>query len=192
LEKLTAENSIRLKAEIINQKGRLYNFIKRFVPSREEAEDILQDVLYKFVMNFESFQLMDRASSWLIHVAKNRIIDSRRKMKPGLIQDLAKLASDEDEDMSISMDNLIPDLSSLPDEIYWRGQIWNEIQYALEDMPDKQREIFELTEFEGLTFREISEMKNVPLSTLLSRKKYAVLFLRKRLKYLYEELKKDV
>lgn len=189
---MTAENSIRLKAEIINQKGRLYNFIKRFVPSREEAEDILQDVLYKFVMNFESFQLMDRASSWLIHVAKNRIIDSRRKMKPGLIQDLAKLASDEDEDMSISMDNLIPDLSSLPDEIYWRGQIWNEIQYALEDMPDKQREIFELTEFEGLTFREISEMKNVPLSTLLSRKKYAVLFLRKRLKYLYEELKKDV
>lgn len=113
-------------------------------------------------------------------------------MKPALLPDITKFTEVETAGESLTLEDIIPDLSSLPDEIYWQHQIRDEIEDALDDMPDKQREIFELTEFEGLTFREIAEMQGVPISTLLSRKKFAVLFLRKRLKNLYEELKNDV
>ncbi len=162
------------------------------MPTKEDAEDILQDVLYQFANSFESIRLMDRVSSWLMHVAKNRIIDSRRKKKPQPLGDIKiKVAGEEGGD-SLSLEDIIPNISGLPDEEYWKNQFWDEIESALDDMPDEQREVFEMNEFEGLSFKEISEMKNEPMNTLLSRKRYAVLFLRKRLKNLYEELQNNV
>jgi RNA polymerase sigma factor (sigma-70 family) len=181
-----------MEATIEKEKGRLYNFIRRNVPTKEDAEDILQDVLYQFASSFESIRLMDRVSSWLMHVAKNRIIDTRRKKKPQAFGNIKiRVAGDEAGD-SLSLEEIIPNLSELPDQEYWRNQFWDEIEDSLDEMPDEQREVFEMTEFESMSFKEIAEIKNEPINTLLSRKRYAVLFLRKRLKKLYEELKNNV
>lgn len=189
---LTAENSIRFEATVAKEKSKLFNFIRHNVPTREEAEDILQDVFYQFILNFESLNVMSRISSWLFHVAKNKIIDSKRKMKPVLISDVVKTYDDKSTGEILSLEQILPDFSRMPDETYWSTQFWDEIEDALEDMPENQREVFELTEFEGLTFREIANKKNEPISTLLSRKKFAIIFLRKRLEYLYKELKDNV
>jgi RNA polymerase sigma factor (sigma-70 family) len=189
---LTTENILKVETVITKEKGKLFNYIRRLVPTKEEAEDILQDVFIKLILNFESFHLLDRVSSWMIHVAKNRIIDSKRKMKPELFLDFRAFTEDKSTSELITLEDVIPDLSNLPDEIYWQNQFWDEIEVALDDMPPKQREIFKLTEFEGMTFKEIAKMKDEPISTILSRKKFAVQFLRKRLYHLYKELENDV
>ena len=181
-----------IEATIEKEKGRLYNFIRRNVPTKEDAEDILQDVLYQFANSFESIRLMDRVSSWLMHVAKNRIIDTRRKKKPQAFGDMKIRVSGDEAGDSLSLEEIIPNLSELPDQEYWRNQFWDEIEDALDEMPNEQREVFEMTEFEDMSFKEIAEIKKEPVNTLLSRKRYAVLFLRKRLKNLYEELKNNV
>ena len=186
------ENSRQIEATIEKEKGRLYNFIRRNVPTKEDAEDILQDVLYQFANSFESIRLMDRVSSWLMHVAKNRIIDTRRKKKPQVFGDMKIGASSDDTGDKLSFEEIIHDLGGLPDEEYWKNQFWDQIEDALDEMPEEQREVFEMTEFEDLSFKEIAEIKKEPVNTLLSRKRYAVLFLRKRLKNLYEELKTNV
>ena len=187
------EDPVRgIEATIEKEKGRLYNFIRRNVPTKEDAEDILQDVLYQFASSFESIRLMDRVSSWLMHVAKNRIIDRRRKKKPVAFGDMKIRVPGDDAGDKLSIEEIIPDFGRLPDEEYWRNQFWDAIEDALDDMPDEQREVFEMTEFEDMSFKEIAEIKKEPINTLLSRKRYAVLFLRKRLKNLYEELKEDV
>ncbi len=186
------ENSRQIEATIKKEKGRLFNFIRKNVPTKEDAEDILQEVLYQFVSSFDDIELLDRVSLWLMRVAKNKIIDSRRKKKELPFRDVRiRIPSDEAGD-SLSLADIIPDLSGLPDEVYWQKMFWDEIEDALDDLPDEQREVFEMNEFEGLSFRDISEIKNEPLNTLLSRKRYAVLYLRKRLKTLYKELKENV
>lgn len=189
---LVTENSRQIEATIEKERGRLYNFIRRNVPTKEDAEDILQDVFYQFASSFESIRLMDRVSSWLMHVAKNRIIDTRRKKKPQVFGDMKIRIGSDDAGDTLSFEEVIPDFGGLPDEEYWRNQLWDEIEDALDEMPDEQREIFEMTEFEGMSFKEIAEIKDEPINTLLSRKRYAVLFLRKRLINLYEELKNNV
>ncbi|MCL4512306.1 MAG: sigma-70 family RNA polymerase sigma factor [Bacteroidetes bacterium] len=189
---MTAEDSKQIEATIKKERGRLFNFIRRNVPTREEAEDILQDVLFQFVSGFEEIEFVDRISGWLMCVAKNKIIDSQRKKKPQAFRDVKiRIPGDESGD-SLSLEDIIPDFSGLPDEVYWQNQSWDEIEDALDELPDEQREVFEMNEFEGMSFKEISEIKDEPINTLLSRKRYAVLFLRKRLKNLYEELKNNV
>lgn len=189
---MTAAASNQIDATIKKERGRLFNFIRRNVPTREEAEDILQDVLFQFASAFESIEFMDRVSAWLMRVAKNRIIDSQRKKKPLPFRDVKVKFPKDESGNPLSLEEIVPDLSSLPDEVYWQNQVWDEIEDALDVMPDEQREVFEMTEFEGLSFKEIAEIKSEPINTLLSRKRYAVLFLRKRLKHLYKELKNNV
>ena len=139
---MTTENTLKFEKVITKEKGKLFNYIRRLVPTNEEAEDILQDVFVKLLMNFESFHLLDRVSAWMIHVAKNRIIDSKRKMKPELLFDFTAFTEDKSTDEVLTLEDIIPDLSSLPDEIYWQNQFWDEIEDALDEMPLKQREIF--------------------------------------------------
>ncbi len=186
------ENAKQIEATIEKEKGRLYTFIRRNVPTREDAEDILQDVLFQFAYAFESIEFIDRVSSWLIRVARNRIIDSRRKKKPLVFRDVKIKTLDGEAGDSLSIEEIIPNFDGLPEEVFWQNQVWNGIEEALDEMPDEQREVFEMNEFEGLSFKEISEIMEEPINTLLSRKRYAVLFLRKRLKNLYEELKDNV
>ena len=189
---MTAATSKQIEAAIEKERGKLFGFIRRNVPTKEEAEDIFQDVLFQFASAFESIEFMDRISAWLMRVAKNRIIDSRRKKRPSAFRDVKLRITGDNSDDSLSLEEMIPDLGGLPDEVYWQNQFWDEIEDALDELPDEQREVFEMNEFEGLSFKEIVGITGEPMNTLLSRKRYAVLFLRKRLKNFYEELKDNV
>lgn len=170
------------------QKGRLLRYIRKYVAVKEDAEDILQDVFYNFVSGFEEIEFIERISAWLIKVAKNKIIDSYRKKKTVPFSDEIIVGKNEDSDEDVSFSDILPDLSLLPDEIYWQNLIWEEIETALDELPEEQREVFVMNEFGGMSFKEIAEIKNESVNTLLSRKRYAVLYLRKRLRNFYKEL----
>jgi len=188
---MTAD-SLQIEKTINKESGRLFNFIRKNVPTKEDAEDILQDVWYQFVSGFEEIEFMDRISAWLFRVAKNRIIDSRRKKKIGHLPEGRIIFPDDESDEPLTLAEILPDITMLPDEVYWRNLIFEEIETSLDELPEEQKEVFVLNEFEGLSFKEISGIKNEPVNTLLSRKRYAVLYLRKKLKYLFEELKNNV
>lgn len=189
---IAAESVKQIEITIEREKGRLFNFIRKNVPTREDAEDIFQEVLYQFIACFREIEYADWISAWLMKVARNKIIDSRRKKRElPLAQTGIKIPDDEPGDV-LTLADILPDLRALPDEIYWQNLIWDEIEDALDEMPDEQREVFVMNEFDGLSFKEIAEIKQEPLNTLLSRKRYAVLFLRKQLNYLYKEIKNNV
>ncbi len=189
---VAAESTKHIEFTIEREKERLFNFIRRNVPTKEDAEDIFQEVLYQFVAGFGEIEYADRISAWLMKVARNKIIDSRRKKRElPFERTIIRIPGDESGD-SLSLADIIPDMRGLPDEIYWQNLIWDEIEEALDEMPDEQREVFTMNEFEGLSFKEIADIKHEPINTLLSRKRYAVLFLRKRLNYLYKEIKNNV
>ncbi|HKB84947.1 MAG TPA: sigma-70 family RNA polymerase sigma factor [Ignavibacteriaceae bacterium] len=170
------------------EKGKLLSFIRRRVATKEDAEDILQDVLYSLVSGFEEIEFVERISAWLIKVAKNRIIDSYRKKKTAGFSDEIFINEGSDSDEVVSLSDIMPDFSNLPDEIYWQNLFWEEIEAALEELPPEQKDVFVMNEFEGMSFKEISGIKGETVNTLLSRKRYAVLYLRKKLKNLYKEL----
>ena len=177
-----------LEKVVKQEKSRLLSFIRKHVASKEEAEDILQDVLFSLVSGFEEIEFVERISAWLIKVAKNRIIDSYRKKKTDTFSDEVIIKEDDDSGEALSLSDIMPDFSKLPDEIYWQNLFWEEIEMALDELPAEQRDVFVMNEFDGLSFKEISKIKNDPVNTLLSRKRYAVLYLRKKLKNLYKEL----
>ena len=177
------EKSIEINNTIKREKGRLLSFIRRNVPTDEDAEDILQDVFLQFINAFDEIEFFSRVSSWLFKTAKNKIIDLYRKKKPETFSDNTKSTDEYDEEAEqIRLEDIIPDFGGMPDEVYWQNLLWNEIEDALEEMPKEQKEVFIMNEFENMSFKEISDKTNVPVNTLLSRKRYAVLFLRKRLK----------
>jgi RNA polymerase sigma factor (sigma-70 family) len=177
-----------LEETVKQQKGRLLRYIRKYVAVKEDAEDILQDVLYNLVSGFEEIEFIERISAWLIKVAKNKIIDSYRKKKTVPFSDEIIVGRNEESDEDISLADILPDLSLLPDEIYWQNLFWDEIEIALDELPEEQREVFVMNEFQGMGFKEIAAIKNESINTLLSRKRYAVLYLRKRLKNFYKEL----
>lgn len=176
-----------LEDTVRQQKSRLLRYIRKYIAVKEDAEDILQDVLYTLVSGFEEIEFIERISAWLIKVAKNKIIDSYRKKKTVPFSDEI-IVNNDDPNEDLSLTDILPDLSLLPDEIYWQNLIWEEIETVLDELPEEQREVFVMNEFDGLSFKEIAEIKNESINTLLSRKRYAVLYLRKKLKNLYKEL----
>ena len=182
------ENVSQIEFTIKKERKRLFNFIRKYLPTKEDAEDVLQDVFYQFINGFEEIEYVDKVSAWLTRVAKNKIIDLQRKKKNEPLQAEKIIFQDDDSDDALTLADILPDLSSLPDEVYWQNLVWNEIETALNELPEEQREVFLLNEFEGLSFKEIAENKHEPVNTLLSRKRYAVLYLRKKLRSLYKEL----
>lgn len=173
-----------LTETILREGQRLFAFIRSRVPGREDAEDILQDVFYQ--LSSTGIDSIDQVSSWLFTVARNRITDSYRKKKPEAFSKRKK--KDEVEEGPLTLAEILPDLSSTPDEIYLRGIILDELEEALKELPEEQRKVFVMHEFEDKSFKEISSTLDVSVNTLLSRKRYAVLYLRKRLQALYKEL----
>ncbi len=188
---LINENSEVAKINITdivkNYSSRLQSFIRKRVNSEEDAEDILQDVFYNLVESDTLMKPIDHMLAWLYTVARNRIIDLYRKKKP---EPLAYF-SDEDEDDSNIFEEIgefIFDNANTPDTEYLKNLIWTQLDKALSELPEEQKNVFELTEIKGLSFKEISDQTGLPVNTLLSRKRYAVLHLRQRLKVLYDEL----
>ena len=174
--------SIQLEEAINKEKGRLLNFIKKTVGKTEDAEDITQDVFLQLTKAFNEAQSIESVTSWIYRVAKNKIIDRYRK------KSTINFSTLEGENEDFSFDDLIPDLSGVPDQQYWQMQVRETLDAALEELPREQREVFIQQEFEQKSFKEISEMTGLTVNTLISRKRYAILHLRKRLVNLYQEI----
>lgn len=181
--------AMQLKEQtFLKEKDRLLSFIRNRVSSTEEAEDILQDVFYQFVAGFESIESLDRVTSWLFSVARNKIIDRyRRDAARPQRTDLAFQTGHED-DAPITLQDILPDLGNTPEDSFFRDLIWETIMDALDELPAEQREVFIQNEMEEKSFRELSEQMGVSINTLLSRKRYAILALRKKLQRLYDDI----
>ncbi|MEM8965814.1 MAG: sigma-70 family RNA polymerase sigma factor [Bacteroidota bacterium] len=179
------ENEISLAVQ--RERPRLLSFIQQRIPDREEAEDILQDVFYQFTEAYRTVKSIDRVTSWLFTVARNKITDRYRKKKPRSFSEQS--VSSDEGDTALRLEDMLTDLSNHPESKLMRSVIWHAVEEALEEMPQDQREVFVMHEFEDLSFKEISTITNAPVNTLLSRKRYAVLFLRKRLQNLYDDLR---
>ncbi len=172
----------------LREKDKLLGFIRNRVSSSEEAEDILQDVFYQFVAGFETIESLDRVTSWLYSVARNKIIDRYRRDAARPKKTDFEFVAGTDDDSALTLQDILPDLDNTPESTLLREAIWDEITDALEELPADQREIFIQNEIEERSFREIAEETGVSINTLLSRKRYAILALRKRLQGFYDDI----
>ena len=180
---MTADKNNTITQSIKAYSKRLLGFIKQRVNSNEDAEDILQDVFFQFAGNTEP---IEQVTSWLFTVARNKITDRYRKQQLPLIDDVQP-ASNSDEE-SFDWKELVPANNDSPETAYLRNLFWEELQLALDELPAEQREAFIQHEMEDISFKDISNATGVSVATLISRKRYAVLFLRDRLQGLKEEL----
>ena len=164
--------------------SRLRNYIRKHVLDREATEDILQEVFVELVEAYRLVKPIEQVSAWLFRVAKNRIIDRFRGRK---LESLSSAGDGEGDDGAMSLEDLLPSPDSGPEAAYARSVLLEEIDEALEEMPEEQRSVFIAHEWEGYSFKELSEETGVSVNTLLSRKHYAVLHLRRRLQSIHEE-----
>jgi RNA polymerase sigma factor (sigma-70 family) len=182
---IMAEQDERLTETIGREQGRLRNFIRRRVADEAEAEDILQDVFYELIEAYRLMKPIEQVGAWLYRVARNRIIDGFRKKKPEPFS-LEKDPDAVDGD-ALSLDELLPSPDAGPEAAYARSILLEELEAALDELPEEQREVFVAHEFEGISFKEISAETGVSVNTLLSRKHHAVLHLRRRLQSIYDD-----
>lgn len=162
---------------------RLLGFIRKRVASEADAEDILQDVFFQFIGNAEP---VEQAASWLFTVARNKIIDGKRKHKPELIEDVYASASDEDENFEWT--ELLFNKDDNPETEYLKTMFWEALYQALDELPPEQKQVFVWHELEGISFKEMAAETGETVNTLISRKRYAVLYLRQKLQVLRDEL----
>ena len=181
------EQDQRISEAIARDELRLRSFIRRRVADREDAEDILQDVLYELVEANRLLMPISHVTGWLFRVARNRIIDLFRKKKPENFSDLA--VANENQEL-VSLEDLLPSPDAGPEELYFRNALLDELELAIDELPEEQREVFVAHELEGRSFKEIAAETGVGLNTLLARKRYAVLRLRERLQNVYDEFTK--
>lgn len=183
-----ADHDELISQTVRKERRRLFNFIRQYVPDEEDAEDLLQDVFYQLVETYRLMKPVERLSSWLFTVARNKITDRFRKKKAVPVSRLKKT---EEEGESLTILDLIPDPGAGPEADMLTEMIMEELELALEELPEGQREAFVLHELEGKSFEQISQQTGLKVNTLISRKRYAVLFLRERLREFYDELIND-
>src|SRR5258706_11046321 len=178
----------RQVSEIVaEERSRLRDFIRRRVADPRDAEDILQEVFYKLWEANSLLMPIDHVTGWLFRVARNSVVDLFRKQKPERFSDNS--VADEDDDLP-QWEGLLPSPDAGPEALYVRRVLLDELELALDELPDEQREVFVAHELEGQRFKDIAAATGVNVNTLLSRKRYAVLHLRERLHDIYDELKK--
>ena len=186
LERMALERDQSISETVEREQSRLRNFIRRRVPDPRDAEDILQDVFYKLVEANRLLMPVEHVTGWLFRVARNRITDLLRKKRPESFGDIA--AADEDDE-PLRLENLLPSPDAGPEALYAREVLLHAFELAVDELPKEQREVFVANELEGRSFKEIAEETGVSINTLLSRKRYAVLYLRRRLRAIHEEFK---
>jgi len=169
---------------IAEERSRLRNFIRRRVPDPSDVEDIIQEVFYELVEANRLLMPIDHVTGWLFRVARNRITDLFRKKKPVAFSDSAFMEADGDV---LRIADLLPSPDAGPEAHYIRKVLLDELQLALDELPDEQRQVFVAHELEGRSFKELSAESGVNVNTLLSRKRYAVMHLRERLQSVYDE-----
>jgi RNA polymerase sigma factor (sigma-70 family) len=175
----------RISETIAREQARLRNFIRRRAPEGVDAEDILQDVFSELVEAYRLMKPIGQAGAWLFRVARNRIIDSFRKRKR---EPIAERAAFEGDGEQLAIEELLPSQDGSPETAYARSVLLEELGDALEELPREQREVFIAHEIDGRSFKEIAAETGVSVNTLLSRKHYAVVHLRERLRDVYAEL----
>ena len=191
-----AEQDQRISEVVKREQSRLRNFIRRRVPDPGDAEDILQDVFYKLVEANRLLMPIDHVTGWLFRVARNRITDLFRtsKRREATFTDAAgspqvnnlRYPTEEGGDV-LRIEDLLPSPDAGPEAIYVRNVLLDELELALDELPEEQREVFVAHELVGRSFKELSAESGVNINTLLARKRYAVLHLRERLQSIYDE-----
>jgi RNA polymerase sigma factor (sigma-70 family) len=182
-----AEQDERITTAIAQEQGRLRNFIRRRVGDESEVEDILQDVFYELIAAYRLMKPIEQVSAWMFRVARNRIIDLFRKKKPtASTSDPLAVARNNNEE-PLLLEDLLPSPEAGPDAVYARGVLLDELDAALDELPEEQREVFVAHELEGRSFKELAAETGVSMNTLLARKHYAVLHLRERLRAIHDE-----
>lgn len=187
LERMAREQDQRIADVFRREQSRLRNFIRRRVPDPRDAEDILQDVFYRLVEANRLLMPIEHVTGWLFRVARNRIIDLFRKKRP---ESFSNAAVADEEDELLLLEDLLPSPDAGPEALYARSVLLGEIERAIDELPEDQREVFVAHELEGRSFREMAAETGVSVNTLLSRKRYAVRHLRERLQRIYDELTK--
>ena len=185
---MTGEQDGRISAAVEQEQARLRAFIRRRVPDQGDAEDILQDVFYELVHAYRLLQPIEQVGAWLFRVARNRITDRFRKRQSVSSSDLQAISEDGE---TLSLEDLLPSPDAGPEAAYARSLLFDELEDALDELPNEQRQVFVAHEIEGLSFKQIAAETGVNLNTLLSRKRYAVLYLRQRLEEIYYEFTKE-
>jgi RNA polymerase sigma factor (sigma-70 family) len=184
-DRLTASAQDReIASTVQRERGRLLAFIRRRTADAAEAEDVLQDALYELVLAYRMMRPVEQAGAWLTRVARNRIVDRfRRKSRERLTGPPATDGEEHDE----AFEDLLPEADGGAESSVIRELLLEEIEAALEELPHEQREVFVAHELDGLSFRELSARSGVSVNTLLSRKRYAVLHLQRRLRAAWDD-----
>jgi RNA polymerase sigma factor (sigma-70 family) len=189
--RMALEQDQRISEVVTREQSRLRNFIRRRVPDPGDVEDILQDVFYELVEANRLLMPIEHVTGWLFRVARNRITDLFRKKKPERLSDAAVADRNENDDGELlRLDDLLPSPDAGPEALYARGVLLDELELAIDELPEEQRAVFVAHELEGRSFKEMATETGVSVNTLLSRKRYAVQRLRERLQGVYEEFKK--
>ena len=187
-ERMVIEQDQHISEVVKQERSRLRNFIRRRVPDPRDAEDILQDVFYELVEANRLLMPIEHVTGWLFRVARNRITDLFRKKKPESFSDTA--VADEAGELLV-WEDLLPSPDAGPEALYARSVLLDELELAVDELPEEQREVFVAHELEGRSFKEMAAETGVSVNTLLSRKRYAMLHLRQRLQDIYDEFTKS-
>jgi RNA polymerase sigma factor (sigma-70 family) len=178
----------QISEAIERERPRLRNFIRRRVPDQSDAEDILQEVFSELVEAYRMMKPLEQVTAWLFRVARNRITDLFRSKKREASTEPAVTTEDGE---ILQWEDLLPAPDAGPESAYARSVLLEEMDAALDELPEEQREVFVAHEFMGYSFKELAEQSGVSVNTLLSRKHYAVLHLRERLQSIYDDFRKE-
>jgi len=185
---MTGEQDQRISEAFGLERARLRNFIRKRVADENDVEDILQDAFYELVEAYRMMKPVEQVGAWLFQVARNRITDLVRKKRPEALRN-DPVAYEEDGE-SLLLQDLLPSPDAGPEEAYARSVLLEELDAALDELPEEQREVFIAHELEGYSFKELAAATGLGINTLLSRKHYAVVHLRQRLQAIYDEVTK--
>jgi RNA polymerase sigma factor (sigma-70 family) len=180
------DNNSHIIQTIASYGKSLLGFIRKRVKNDADAEDILQDVWYQF-SNVVNAGPIEQTSAWLYRVAKNKIIDKHKKRSETLIDDMLPAGNDDEDDI-LDFKAILLTEDATPETEYLRNLFWEQLFVALDELPENQRQVFIWQELDDMPFEEIAQKTGENINTLVSRKRYAVLHLRKRLKQLYKEI----
>jgi RNA polymerase sigma factor (sigma-70 family) len=180
----TIEQNKQIQKTVSGERKRLLGFIRQRIPSLPDAEDVLQEVFYELVEMYRLTKPIDQTVAWMFTVARNKINDFYRRKKVDALEEITSIASDENEKLSLF--DILPDGSN--QDPMMQETILEALTEALEELPTHQRLVFEMHELEDKSFKEISEITGVKVSILIAEKRQAILSLREKLSYLYEDL----
>jgi RNA polymerase sigma factor (sigma-70 family) len=179
----------KIEQIVQKEKKRLLNFIRQRTPSVEDAEDILQEVFYELVESYRLMKPVEQLASWMFTVARNKITDLYRKKKPDLLEDHVHIGEEEEEPLLLA-DILKANTISADDKMM-NDFIMEAVAEVLDELPKEQREAFVMHELEDKSMQQIADETRVSVKTVISRKRYAVLYLRERLQALYQQFIND-